>query len=170
MTTGAKKWMLNAEMNLCFTVLRVIIKSLRNQLSNLWCNQRHQQHKMNVWEPPRLNTHKHTNTNFSMTSLGFSTSWRLSLTRALAATFTFICTFILKTFKNVPVPCLMHKSIHRSSPAVRVISNKHNCHPGIIFDCDSQIFLKLINKQLSDNRNDWMKRTALPVRHSVMYS
>lgn len=73
-------------------------------------------------------------------------------------------------FKNVPVPCLMHKSIHHSSPAVRVISNKHNCHPGIIFDCDSQIFLKLINKQLSDNRNDWMKPTALPVRHSVMYS
>lgn len=109
----------------------------------------------------------HTNTNFSMTSLGFSTSWRLSLTRALAATFTFICTFILKTLKNVTVPCLMHKSIHRSSPAVRVISNKH---PGIIFDCDSQIFLKLINKQLSDNRNDWMKWTALPVRHSVMYS
>lgn len=59
MTTGAKKWMLNAEMNLCFTVSRVIIKSLRNQRSNLWCNQRHQQNKMNVWEPPRLNTHKY---------------------------------------------------------------------------------------------------------------
>lgn len=49
--------MLNAEMNLCFTVIRVIIKSLCNQGSNLWCNQRHQQNKMNVWEPPR-----HTNT------------------------------------------------------------------------------------------------------------